>query len=171
MKYFDEIVKNLKISDVVKAMCQGLENMGARKSFKLDTETFGIVTDGICYGCIATLSVMELTNYDYAPEDYENRGLRCAYMHGNVYKLEAFEEAVDELRKGLPHYLIKFIYNYGNKENLAAYVNREDGRLSIKGGAFIGRYLKNFKFMVASNAQRLTPQLKKLYADLIRDNL
>lgn len=97
-KTFKETLEALSAKELILLMVDSVENPVT----KLDMSTYGEVTNGICYGCAATNTILKLSRGKLAPEIICRRSLAdSASSLGVSYQtLVIFEGAINFLRCG-----------------------------------------------------------------------
>lgn len=114
-KNFEDKVRGMKHSDIVMAMIKGLTNpkIIENPKFIVDMSTYGSTNETIypnspattCYGCAATITIMQLSNHIFNVDEICNIGDRTAAINAESFQfVDDFESAIDDLRQGT-HYL------------------------------------------------------------------
>jgi hypothetical protein len=101
-EYFDH-----KPSAALQAMVDGLRSSEKQDDFEVNMETFGDASDSLCFGCAATVTVLESVGWKDMPDVVEECG-DAVTAANELGDLGRFEAAVDEARKGRPYVL--FVY-------------------------------------------------------------
>jgi hypothetical protein len=96
-----------KASDVLDAMIQGLKNHP--KNFEVDMDVYGEFSNEICFGCAATCTVMQISGVTFTPYDIGDRADRAKVIKISEKDLDAFEWAIDSVRRGYMWRLEKLI--------------------------------------------------------------
>ena len=120
-------LENLKASIVLKAMVTGLLKSKADPNFTVEMDSFGYVQDKLCYGCAATVTLVEMFGERRSASE-----LMLGYVKPETYRFEiipAFlsnilpntqdslfmlEIAVDSARLGDVSSLIELLTGEGN---------------------------------------------------------
>lgn len=105
MRNFDELVSEMSISDIIRAMVKGLEN----PFYRIDMHSFGrsIPQPGgkaICYGCAATNCIYEISKIEFDSSKISFFQDRAEILFGNsegygYNYLRHFEIGIDRLRQ------------------------------------------------------------------------
>lgn len=103
---FEEKVKSMTAKEIILSMVNGLLN----PIIKVDMQFFGFVkqsyfleiipTKKICYGCAATNAICNISGKVFNTSNITSRFSRADFLNVNVKFFSAFENAIDELRKG-----------------------------------------------------------------------
>lgn len=99
---FIEKVKSMSGKEIVLAMVDGLKN----PVMKVDMDTFGSKEKGVCYGCAATNFICKVGGFDpseaiafHVGGESFRRSWAAPFTQEAGY-VNAFEDAIDSLRKG-----------------------------------------------------------------------
>lgn len=93
---FKERVQSMTIKEIVLAMIAGLE----REYIKVDMTVYGVIRDGVCFGCAATNAVCEISGVTFSSKSIENIFERAMFLHTEPAFLNYFEIAINKLRLG-----------------------------------------------------------------------
>ena len=129
-------IASLKASDVLQAMVTGLLKSKNDPNFVLKMRTYGYVESGFCYGCAATLTLVEMFGegqsvselmFDYVKAHAYRQNFVYAHL-SDVIPLESssgqdslpidlkkIESLVDSVRLGDVSFLIKFLTGIDNE--------------------------------------------------------
>jgi hypothetical protein len=85
-------------SSVIDAMIQGLQNVP--ENFEIDMSSYGDSSNGVCYGCAATCTIMQISGNVFTP--YEINGIYLRSLATGYSELDVldFESIIDDLRQG-----------------------------------------------------------------------
>ena len=114
-KNFEETVKAMSAKEIIMSMVEGLQN----PKVKVDMNTFGIVSQGVCYGCAATNTVCKISNKIFDEVNIWGHNNRAEFIETNSIFLDYFEEAINELRQGEI-----YAYNFFAKQGGFALIKR-----------------------------------------------
>ncbi len=90
---FEEKIKSMSAYDIIMAMVEGLRNPKTR----IDMSTFGLMIEGICFGCAATNAILHIM-------DANGEEVKSHVTYASIYDdypLYGFESAINDLRCGL----------------------------------------------------------------------
>ena len=93
---FEEKVKSMKFSEIMKAMIDGLE----KPVVEVNMATYGIHVNGVCYGCAATNAICKIGKIKLDKTNIES-GKHSEALNVGVFFVDHFESAIDALRQGL----------------------------------------------------------------------
>lgn len=116
---FEEKVKAMSGAEIVRAMTAGLR----KRWVEIDMDSFGYVSEGICFGCAATNTVCQIVGKKMAPEHAVSYvcgnyiGIKGAakFAKADINFIERFEPAIDVLRNGS----VSFYNNIAEKIGVA----------------------------------------------------
>ena len=92
---FEQKVKSMSAHDIIMAMVEGLKN----PSIGIEMQSYGICKDNICYGCAATVTVMNIADVTFN-ESTIKQDKHCKAVGSSFGFLASFEDAIDMLRRG-----------------------------------------------------------------------
>lgn len=89
-------------SYTLRTMVQGLLNHSKRENFRVAMNTFGAYDDTyeICFGCVATVTIQELSGRSFDGREINNVWSRARFLELKEELLDEFEDAVDAARCG-----------------------------------------------------------------------
>lgn len=98
------------MSDIVRAMIDGLEAQDEREGFDIDMSKFGWVDmAGNCFVCAASAALQQVLEVDYQKKDIasQDRFFRAEALGVEFDELIVFEIALNAFRMGFPEQLIE----------------------------------------------------------------
>lgn len=100
-----------KVWKALQAMCDGLEKQSKRRLFSIESRTYGMVRDGICFGCMATCSVQEVFKVNFHPKKHDINSVesRAEILGYSDLDLMAFESAINQARSGFLSMLFSYM--------------------------------------------------------------
>lgn len=104
---FKKLVQAMTAKEIIMAMVNGLRNNNAR-NLEINMSAFAELDEGVCCGCAATASILEICDVEAEWQDLIEEGAETLQVLGNVildgkddYEfLSNFENAINELRQG-----------------------------------------------------------------------
>lgn len=108
MKTFAELCDH-KPSVALRAMVTGLINYDQKEGFRVDMTTYGDARRGVCFGCAATCTIMELTKTQIPLYQIERANGRASTLGVPIEDLHDFEYVMDEARRGVLSPLFRYL--------------------------------------------------------------
>jgi hypothetical protein len=97
-KSFEEIVRGMSAKEIILAMVNGLK----KKHVQINMLYFGRYDFGTktCFGCAATNTICEITGIKFVDAKIGTINSRASVVNSGFDFLDAFEAAIDSLRRG-----------------------------------------------------------------------
>lgn len=95
--------------EIAQAMIDGLKNSKKMKDFKVSMDTYGGNKEGVCYGCAATCTMMELTGKKVKAGEFGFRSKFSYFTNGLTHRdVYLIESVVDKFRLGCKECLAEY---------------------------------------------------------------
>jgi hypothetical protein len=108
-------IKEYKLWEVTQAMIDGLINQSKRDDFQIKMHTFGNSDGLVCFGCAATCTIQQLSNFNFKhPFEINNVSRRYETIDNkslfkDIKELNTFEMAIDNFRTSFPEDICYFL--------------------------------------------------------------
>lgn len=128
-----------KVWKAVDAMVKGIARFHKRKSFRIDMNNYGGLTypkhvsRPICVGCAATCTIQQLSGIIFTVDTVYMRDERAADVGVAPEDIEAFELAVNSIRRGSAYDIVEYMYGKARRYDRMSWTiyNLADGLPSM----------------------------------------
>lgn len=116
-------ILNIKPSEAVFAMVEGLKYYREQENFKIKMSSYGEVKDKVCFGCAATCAVQYLYKHNFTLEEIGSLTNQANALNLDKRELCNLEIAIEDLRSGCPlFFLLNFMGRDAASDVMSTYL-------------------------------------------------